>query len=105
MAEYIDRKAFMQSMYHEAFEKDSDLQRWDGGCWIRYKMLENVIAATPAADVRIVVHGHWIDLRDCSNSGTYCSNCNNKIFDRPGPHKKKLLNFCPNCGADMRGAV
>ena len=63
MAEYIDKEKFMQSMYHEAFEKDSDLQRWDGGCWIRYKMLENVMAATPAADVRPVVI-----CRDCKYS-------------------------------------
>ena len=29
------------AMYHEAFETDSELQKWDGGCWIRYKMFEN----------------------------------------------------------------
>ena len=30
-------------MYHDAFETDSEMQRWDSGCWIRYKMLENNI--------------------------------------------------------------
>lgn len=31
-------------MYHNAFETDTDLQKWDSGCWIRYKMFENAIA-------------------------------------------------------------
>ena len=48
-------------------------------------------------------YGKWIHLRDCSNSGTYCSACYNKIFDKPGPHKKKLTNYCPNCGVKMIG--
>ena len=30
-------------MYHDAFETDSKMQRWDSGCWIRYKMFENNI--------------------------------------------------------------
>lgn len=32
-------------MYHAAFETDSDLQKWDGGCWIRYKLFEEVISS------------------------------------------------------------
>ena len=48
------------------------------------------------ADVREVVHGQWIRL------GTVleCSACHNKI---PAPMTKRYP-FCPNCGADMRGA-
>lgn len=34
-------------MYHEAFNTDTPLQRWDGGCWIRYKMFENCRDSTP----------------------------------------------------------
>lgn len=34
-------------MYHEAFEKDTDLQKWDSGCWVRYKMFENKMADAP----------------------------------------------------------
>lgn len=36
----IDRDALNEAMYHEAFETDSALQKWDSGCWIRYKMFE-----------------------------------------------------------------
>lgn len=43
--------------------------------------------------------GMWIVLDDCSNAGIYCSECNNKIFVYPSKPKKKLSNFCPNCGS------
>ena len=36
----IDRDALNDAMYHEAFETDSEWQKWDSGCWIRYKMFE-----------------------------------------------------------------
>lgn len=33
------------AMYHQCFEcdNDEDMQKWDGGNWIRYKLFENVI--------------------------------------------------------------
>ena len=39
----IDGDALRGKMYHDAFETDSEMQRWDSGCWIRYKMFENNI--------------------------------------------------------------
>ena len=36
----IDIDALNNAMYHEAFETDSNMQKWDSGCWIRYKMFE-----------------------------------------------------------------
>ena len=45
------------------------------------------------------ISGKWIVLENCSNSGIYCSKCNIKIFDCPMKPKKKLSNFCPNCGS------
>lgn len=47
----IDADALGNRMYHESFEKDSDLQRWDGGCWIRYKLFEQVLRAAPTIDL------------------------------------------------------
>lgn len=55
MTRYIDAEKFEKEMYHEAFETDSDMQKWDRGCWIRYKMFENCIAQQPTADVVEVV--------------------------------------------------
>ena len=49
----IDADALMAVMYHEAFETDSDRQKWDSGCWIRYKMFEEHIANAPTV-------GEWI---------------------------------------------
>lgn len=48
---YIDKDKLNEAMYHEAFEKDSDFQKWDSGCWIRYKLFENVLKSIPTADV------------------------------------------------------
>lgn len=43
----IDRDAFRKAMYHDTFETDSDLQKWESGCWIRYKMFERNIESAP----------------------------------------------------------
>ena len=48
MDDLISRQTMREAMYHEAMEKDSDEQRWDGGCWIRYKMFERVIESIPS---------------------------------------------------------
>ena len=44
----------------------------------------------PAADVRPVVRGHWID-GTCSNCGFFTDVVMSRFF-----------SYCPNCGADMR---
>ena len=43
MPRLISADKLEADMYHNAFEIDTDLQKWDSGCWIRYKMFENVI--------------------------------------------------------------
>lgn len=43
----INKEKLEREMYHNAFEIDTDLQKWDSGCWIRYKMFENVIEEQP----------------------------------------------------------
>ncbi len=53
----IDAEALEKAMYHEAFEKDSDMQKWDSGCWIRYKMFENVIAVAQTVDTIVIPKG------------------------------------------------
>ena len=52
----IDADALERAMYEEAFEKDTDMQRWDSGCWIRYKLYERVLDAQPIVDIE----PHWI---------------------------------------------
>ena len=109
----IDADALRQTMYHEAFETDSDMQKWDGGCWIRFKMFENAIESAPTItpDMAQVLayecgkaerkRGRWIPIvkgeRGYSAGDFRCSVCGDpcKCYH--------LTNYCPNCGARMRG--
>lgn len=43
----IDIDKLSDAMYHEAFEMDSYWQKWDSGCWIRYKMFERLRDSVP----------------------------------------------------------
>lgn len=54
MSDLISRQALRDAMYHEAFETDSDMQKWDSGCWIRYKLFENTIDELPSAKPEII---------------------------------------------------
>lgn len=63
MSDLIDRQALRNAMYHEAMEKDSDEQKWDSGCWIRYKMFERVVDSMPSAQPEI------IRCKDCKYHG------------------------------------
>lgn len=92
----IDADALRERMYHDAFETDSDMQKWDSGCWIRYKMFENAIKDAPTIEGRKT--GEWTVKEGELALWDVCGICRKKIIHRT-PH----YNFCPNCGADMRG--
>ena len=62
----IDANALEQAMYEEAFEKETDMQRWDSGCWIRYKLFENVLSEQPTIDAVQVIR-----CKDCKRSMAY----------------------------------
>ena len=68
MAEYIDKEALRDLMYTEAFERDTGLQRWDSGLWIRYKLFENCLEAIPSVDAVEVVR-----CRDCVFGNMPCA--------------------------------
>lgn len=57
----IDADALINRMYHDAFETDTDMQKWDSGCWIRYKMFENAIDEQPTIEPK---HGEWIPCEE-----------------------------------------
>lgn len=44
----IDADKLSSDMYHNAFEIDTDMQKWESGCWIRYKMFENQLDNQPS---------------------------------------------------------
>lgn len=93
LPEYISRK--------EALAVFGDIHPLDHNANAYVKQIKHI----PAADVRPVVQGKWnaeIDHRyGVDNWRFYCSKCGfvevHAYFDW------KRHNFCPNCGADMRG--
>lgn len=98
----IDADALNDSMYHEAFETDSELQKWDSGCWIRYKMFENHLDMAPTADAVPVVRGEWIEAKFGAMSvwpqgQVMCSVCGQRMPSQ----WKKMPPYCYGCGAKM----
>ena len=83
MDDYISRQDAINALENT----DCELlpEEWD--------MLTDSIMCIPAAPVREVVRGRWID-RD--GGLATCSECG----DRWGVYS--VMNFCPKCGADMR---
>ena len=88
----ISKQALKQAMYHEAFEVDSDMQKWDGGCWIRYKLFEKVVDIMPSVPTEQKT-GRWLVNSD--GYYPYCSLCKNE------PQGRIMTDYCPNCGARM----
>ena len=77
------------------------------------KMLFDKIESIPAADVQPVVRGKWeeveviwlTDIRDQPDAiaSMFCPKCKrfaNHVYHYGDP--THCMNFCPNCGADMK---
>lgn len=62
----ISRQALKQAIYHEAFEADTEMQKWDGGCWIRYKLFEKIVDILPSVQPEQKI-GRWIEQTDTQN--------------------------------------
>lgn len=60
------------------------------------KVLAGIIESVPAADVKPVVRGKWEHSRFYPVYQERCSVCEEWSSD--------YANFCPYCGADMRGS-
>lgn len=60
--------------------------------------LVDTFAEIPSADVVEVKRGEWIKLPSNGIGNTAeCSVCHDSVYGY------ESCNFCPNCGADMRG--
>lgn len=88
MGDYIERQAVLNA--YDAVQREN-------GPW----RFETLIESVPAADVRPVVRGRWEWMGPCRDNGgrlwATCPACGER--QRLGDY----TNFCPNCGADMRG--
>lgn len=91
MKDYIDREALPEEVSADGMSDNALI--FAAG----YNTCLNEIKSLPAADVRPVVRGKWIrPTRVPDSMLDECSVCG---FDT-GAY---TFNFCPNCGADMRG--
>lgn len=94
----IDADALSARMHELAFETDSDMQRWDSGCWIRYKMFERAIADAPTIEPERK-KGKWHVYVDCEGKTRQCtcSLCGHETDEYCWESPK----YCENCGAEM----
>lgn len=89
MAEYIERKALIQTI-----QKDP----WIGAQGKDYALCD--IAEQPTADVVEVRHGEWEEERWCDNFQHICSLCHKTVRVHP---QSVAYKYCPYCGAKMDG--
>ena len=61
----------------------------------------DVFDVIPAADVRPVVRAHWKSVPH--KRARVCSRCEADEPYKFADDDANVYNFCPNCGADMRG--
>lgn len=80
---------------------------WNGTTNAEGKGLDEIIDDIPPADVRENVKGQWLDY--CDNpiksyfDGRYSAHCSVCGYHPEYEEEMRSANFCPNCGADMRG--
>lgn len=76
--------------------------------FIKAEELSAFVKSIPAADVRPLVRGRWIESYNKWTPTKKCSSCGSHFWQFAmkdvgvGDKVAPVLNFCPNCGADMR---
>lgn len=89
MAEYIGREALIAEFKRLKLGENSFIERvFADGVYA-------IIEQFPAADVAPVVHGRWIMHDDELGLTCECSSCHIETIGDG--------NYCPNCGARMKG--
>lgn len=97
MRRYIDAELLKADIRPFA-EYDSNRRNKD---WVR--RFEIAIDNVPTADVRENVKAHWIDMKPTGDSRFMCSRCKGKENVPTIMGEPIVWDYCPNCGADMRG--
>lgn len=125
MNRYIDADKLIDDLEHDiAIDQDQilyvgidmrekELIQFDKDC---KQNCIDMLSKAPTADVRENVRGEWLDSRanlyDKKHVYKQCSNCGTGFIygvvmpKRPDgeiPVHTQFHNYCPNCGADMRG--
>ena len=93
--EYIAREAVLKVL-DEKFREKSRVFNYTAQGAILY--CAYVVEKAPAADVKEVVRGEWNKINRETTGLPWEWRCNQCGCPQDYNH-----NFCPNCGADMRG--
>ena len=95
--EYIDKVAFNYAI-REAVKK------YPNSFYNGLEVARQIAHDLPAADVREVKMGKWKVSVHKTYYDVSCSVCGiNSFFRVDEKDSVSYANFCPNCGADMRG--
>ena len=87
MSEYIKREYAVDAVLDVYYDTpDIDLSG---------EKFEEAIRKIQAADVAPVMHGRWLCVDTDTEQFFLCNRCKKKEYWES--------NYCPNCGADMRG--
>ena len=81
-----------------------ELEKWDWQDLYLPIHFKQILDDIPSADVRPNIHGHWKVVSDGYGDNAYiceCSECKDTVWVYKDADRK--WNYCPNCGADMRG--
>lgn len=105
MNDYISKKKLVNSLKMWLMDLENDMDKGDYGELCENKGAREAVESCiceaeeqPAADVQPVKRGKWIEnagYGGWSNSEFKCPEC--------GIMEYKPTNFCPNCGAELRG--
>ena len=93
MPRYIDAEPLESTLLSRITELDGYAGMLAGAANGALKLVQ----AQPAADVAPVVHAEWID----KGRGKHCSNC--EAYLSVSQEIAYVNNFCPKCGASMKG--
>lgn len=87
---------------HETFIDKIDAHdgygEWQFANGFNFGIVASIVETKHAPTVDTVKHGHWEGKPIAGYSTVRCSECGDAFVENSGK-----WNYCPNCGADMRG--
>lgn len=101
MAEYIEKKAVRKAVYSVSDSPFYRIMANNIADMVVAKAWKN-IDAIPKANVHPVVRGEWKEEVVWDDIVFVCSNCGEPWTLIDGTPEQNNMNFCPNCGTDMR---
>ena len=97
MAEYIEKWSIVNRLIdiENEFQQYKPFHGFEHAMYRKICEAEIAIGKTQAADVAPVRHGRWLCVDTDTEQFFLCNRCKKKEYWES--------NYCPNCGADMRG--